>query len=574
MANFIKGADRRQLVLFDQCIEDRISSDNEVRVIDMFVNTLELREMGFVKCCPNEKGTNHYDDRDMLKLYLYGYRHKIRSSRKLADECKINIELMWLINGITPDFRTIADFRKEHTKELKKVFRELIIMCSKLKLITKKFSQDGVKIEAVNSKDRNYTLNKLDDRIKRIEEYLKEMDLIDKEEKERLSKEQLITTEELENRIKEKKKRKKEYEMIRKELEKRGENQLSLTDKDAKLMKNNEKFSVCYNNQVLVDANSHLVVNYQLGNNPADVGSMSELVKEAKELLGFDDVVKDITDKGYNDREDMARCLENGIIPEVTLAKDTECYEIEVKYEEKEISEDVRKSHKAEDIKACLRAGIIPEMYEEFISDIRVEEKVEYETVEEVEENIEKMTTEEIRDFALKNKCFTRDVEKGRVYCPEGEILRQKSKSGGRYKYCNKEACKRCKNPCTKSNFKEVSFSDGQAIVTKDSKLKKSFPQSQKKKTKKRTRKVIFKLVPKQEDIKQRMGISEHPHGTMKRTDDASYFLMKGKEKVDCELALYYSASNLRRMTNMLGVEGVIRGFRDIMAEKYKNVVV
>lgn len=570
MASFIKGEDRRQLVLFNECIEDRIASDNEVRVIDLFVESLNLEELGFKKSKPNARGTNHYDDNDMLKLYLYGYRHKVRSSRRLAELCRTNIEVMWLVRGITPDFRTISDFRKENPKELKRVFRELVITCNKLNLITNEFSQDGVKIQAVNSKEKNYTLNKLDDRIKKIEKFLKEMDEVDKEESKIERSEKLISKEELEEIIKLKKEKKEEYEAIRKELEESGESQKSLTDPDAKLMKNNGKFTVGYNDQVLVDANSHLVVNYQVSNNPADVGSMRELVEEAKELLGFSDVVKNITDKGYNDREDMANCLENGIIPEVTLPKDKEYYEIEVEYEEKEITEEMKKSSEAEDIKNCLKAGIIPEVYEEFISDIEVVEKIEYKT-EEVEENIQEMSEEEIRDFALKNKCFARDMKTNKVYCPEGETLRKKSNSGGREKYCNKLACKNCKNPCTMAKFKEVVFSDGQIIVTSDRELKKSFPQVAKTKKRKKVKKVKFKLKPKEEDIKRRMGVSEHTHGTMKRSDDAYYFLTKGLEKVDAELAIYYSGSNLRRMINIVGVKELIAYFTEKIEDKMRS---
>lgn len=586
MAKLIKGAERGQLVLFNECIEDRIASDNEVRVIDLFVESLDLEEIGFTKCKANESGTNHYDDSDMLKLYLYGYRHKVRSSRKLNELCRVNIEVMWLVRGITPDHRTIADFRKDHLKELKEMFRKLIITCSKLDLITNEFSQDGVKVEAVNSKDRNYTLNKLDDRLKRIEEYLKEMDKEDEKEKEEEKKEEFISKEELEERIKkekeqamlkekieQKKKKKKEYESIREELEKAGENQKSLTDKDAKLMKNNEKFSVCYNTQVLVDANTHIVANYEVDNNPADVGHMSSISTDLKDMLGLDEVITNVTDKGYNDRDDMASCLEEGIIPEVTLPEDKEYYEIEVKYEENEIKEEERRSGKAEDIKKCLRAGIIPEMYEEFISDIRVEERIETITVKDVENSQEELSEEEIRDFALQNECFTRTIEKNRVYCPAGEILRQKSKHKDGIKYCNKEACKRCKKQCTTAKYKEVVFSDGQTIVTRDKELKKSFPQPSVEKKKEKVKKVVFKLRPKKEDTNKRMGISEHPHGTMKRTDDASYFLMKSKEKVEAELALYYCASNLRRMINIRGVEALIRYFKEIIANKGSQTV-
>lgn len=571
MAKLIKGVDRKQLVLFNECIEDRIAWDSEVRVIDMFVETLVLEKLGFTKAVANEKGTNHYDDADLLKLYLYGYKKGIRSSRKLEELCETNIEVMWLVRGLKPDFRTIAKFRQINRKGIKKVFKELIITCKELELITKEFSQDGVKIEAVNSKEENFTLTMLDDRIKKIEEYLKSMDEEDKKEEE--EEKNKIKVEELEKLIEDKKKNKEKYEKLRKELEESGESQISLTDKESKLMKNNGKFSVCYNNQVLVDAGSDLVINYKVSNNPADIGSMEEIVEMAKEMLGFEDeVVKNITDKGYNDKEDMAKCLEEGIIPEVTLAKGTEYYEIEVEYEKNEITEEERKSEKKEDIKKVLRAGKVPEVYEEYISNIRIEEKSVIKTVEEAEGKVEEMSTDEIRDFALKNKCFMKDKKTNRVYCPEGEILRKKSKNGDGYKYCNKEACRNCKNPCTNAKYKEAVFKEEQIISTKDKKLKKSYEQKVKKEKTKET-KVIFELRPKKEDIKRRFGISEHTHGTMKRTDGAYYFLTKGKESVETELALYYCASNLRRMKNILTAGTLIEKLEEIVARKKQLAV-
>lgn len=558
MGKYIKGENRKQLILYRECLDEIVEEENEVRVIDLYVESIKLEEIGFKKYAPNKKGTNSYDPRDMLKLYIYGYKNGIRSSRKLSKLCRTNIEVKWLMRELKPDFRTISEFRKENAKELKKVFKDMVLMCTEIGLIGNKYSQDGVKIEAVNSKERNYTLNKIDERIERIkkqiEKYIEEMERTDeKEEKEKEKK--LISKEELEKRLKEREEKKKELEEIRKEMEEEGESQKSLTDKEARLMKNNGKFSVCYNNQVLVDEGSHLVLNYNVDNNPSDTGSMERIVKEAKEITKKEDeVVTNITDKGYNDRIDMGKCLEEGIIPEVTLPEGKKYYEIELEYEEGEVREEERESSKKEDIKKTLRRGKIPKVYEEYISEIEVVEKTVYETEKEVKENIDKMTEEEIREYAMKNKCFMRDIEKNKVYCKEGEILRQKSKNAGRKKYCNKEGCKRCKNPCTMTNYKEAVFSEGQIIMTRNKELKKSFPQKIKKK---RVRKKVvrIKLVPKEEDIKKRMGTSEHPHGSMKRSDNASYFLMKGKEKVNGEMAIYYIGYNLRRLINIKGVK-------------------
>ncbi len=150
MAKLIKGPEREQLALFELRIEDMISEENEVRVIDAFVDSLPLEELGFKRVVANEEGTNHYDDRDLLKLYIYGYKHKARSSRLLEELCKVNVEVIWMLRGVKPYFRTICDFRKDHVEDIKKVFKELVKFCRNIWLFSNKKSQDGVKIRAVN----------------------------------------------------------------------------------------------------------------------------------------------------------------------------------------------------------------------------------------------------------------------------------------------------------------------------------------------------------------------------------------------------------------------------------------
>lgn len=550
MGKYITGEARGQLVLFSESIEERISEDNAVRVIDMYVESINLEELGFKKVKPKNKGTNMYNPKDMLKLYIYGYKNGIRSSRKLARQCETNIEVIWLIKGIRPDFRTISEFRKENIKELKNVYKDMVIMCTKIGLIGEEYSQDGVKINAVNSKERNYTLNKVDEHIKRIEkkieEYLKKMEEIDREEE---KEEKLVSKEELEERIKIKKFKKEELKRIRKEMEEKKESQKSLTDEESRLMKNNGKFTMCYNNQVVVDGKSHIVVNYKVDNNPADIGSMKEVIKEAKETTGKG-IVKNITDKGYNDRKDMGECLLEGIIPEVTLPEGKEYYEVEVEYEKKEITEEERKSEKVEEIRKTIKAGKIPEVYKEYIKEVEIVEKKERKKIEkeETEEN-----EDEERDRAIEKEIFVRDIKRNKVFCPQGETLRQKSETQqGIKNYCNKEACRGCKKPCTMSKYKVIGFGEGQ----KESGKGKTEKATRKKKE--TVKKVRIKLYPKKEDIKKRMGISEHPHGTMKRSDNASYFLMRGKEKVNGEMAIYYMGYNIRRIINIVGTKKIL----------------
>lgn len=556
MGKYIKGQDRNQLVLFQTSIEDMIESDNEIRVIDAFVEGLDIEKMGIKRSKPNAEGRRGYDPRDMLKIYLYGYRNRIRSSRKLMKLCKTNVEMMWLVKQIVPDFRCISDFRKEHGKLLRKVFLEFNIICKEIGILEEKeVSQDGTKIKAVNSKENNFTLNKVDDRIERlkekIEEYLKEMEEEDKKE----NKEKLIELEKL-------KKRKEQYENYRDEMERERKSQKSLTDKESKLMKNNGKFEVCYNMQSIVSTESHMVVDYKITDRPADFGSMSEIIEGAEEELEIK-IKRNITDNGYSDREDMMKCLENGTIPEVTPARGKEEYILETEYEEAEISEEEKKSRKKEDIKKVLRAGEVPEIYKDKIEIIGIKNK---RVKEEKEEDEEQIKEEELRERAMKEGIFIRDKKTDKVYCPGGCILRKKSRHGEGYKYCNKLGCKNCKNPCTSSAYKEVVFRKDQTEVIPNGK-KRTKKKANKRKTKD-VKKVVIKLKVDKEVLKRRMRTSEHHHGSMKRWDDAGYCLLKGKEKVTGEVALYLCCYNIRRAINILGVKELIEKMEEVQAKR------
>ena len=161
-----KGEDRRQRTLFPDCIDDYVGEDSPVRLMDAFVDHLDMEKLGFQRFVPADTGAPGYNPRDLLKLYTYGYYYEVRSSRKLARQCLINIEVMWLLSKLAPDFRTISDFRKDNKEAIEKTFREFNRFCYSQDLFSKSFvSIDGSKFKAVNAKDRNFTLNKLDDRI-------------------------------------------------------------------------------------------------------------------------------------------------------------------------------------------------------------------------------------------------------------------------------------------------------------------------------------------------------------------------------------------------------------------------
>ena len=334
---------------------------------------------------------------------------------------------------------------------------------------------------------------------------------------------------------------------------KNNETQKSLTDPDSKLMKDNGKFTVGFNNQVCVDANSHIISNYQLNNNPSDLGSITSVSSETKELYGFDKIT-DITDKGYIDRSDMVNALSNGIIPEVTPLDGKTGFNLEVDYEENVITNDMIKSTNKDDISKCLKAGVVPDIYKDNIESIEVKDVTVYDY--EFNEENEKLSEDDLRDIAINEKCFARDSISGKVFCPMGEILRKKSNVNGGARYANKLACKNCKNPCTSASFKVVEFMDNKSFV------KRKNINKRKKFVKKISKKVLIKTKANFALLKLRMQTSEHPHASMKFWDKFNSLLLKGINKATGEVGLYYCAYNIRRATNILGVEVLVNYFK------------
>ena len=374
---YIKGENRGQVTLFPASVEEYICEDSYVRVIDAFVEKLDLESMGIQRHRPAKEGRPGYDPRDMLKLYMYGYFNKIRSSRKLQTECRRNIELMWLLGKLVPDFRCIADFRKENAKAIKLVFREFVKLCDKLGLLGKTdIVIDGSKFKAVNSKERNYTKGKLSDRILWIDEkiasYLAELDENDVEEKPIGEK----SKEEIEAAIADLESRKALYESYLKEMKEENKTQKSITDPEAKLMKNNGKMEVCFNVQTAVDSKNHIVVDFDVTDSCNDMGQLEPMAKSAKEVLGID-TIELTADKGYRNYSDILSCLLNGDIPNVHTFKGENEYTFIIRYEEREISAEMLASKKREDIEACLSAGRIPDLnrWEEETNSIIIERK-------------------------------------------------------------------------------------------------------------------------------------------------------------------------------------------------------
>jgi transposase len=312
--DFIQGEDRTQAIFFPDSIDGYIEENSTVRVIDAFINNLELSGLAFARYEPKETGRPAYNPKDMLKLYVYGYMNRIRSSRRLESESKRNLEVIWLLQKLTPDHKTIANFRKDNKKPLKNVFKSFVKLCIKLGLYGKELvAIDGSKFKAVNSKDRNFTKDKLKDRIQRIdekiEEYMKELDKSDLEE-DAAAKEK--TAAEINGIIEGLKERKVQYEGIKEELEKAGETQKSLTDSESRLMLANGKMDVCYNVQTAVDAKHKLIVDFDVTNNANDMNQLTPMAEKAKEMLEVEKIAA-VADMGYSSASDIAEATLNGV---------------------------------------------------------------------------------------------------------------------------------------------------------------------------------------------------------------------------------------------------------------------
>ena len=252
---FIEANDRNQITMFPKTIDEYISEENPVRLIDAYINGLDLEKLGFKGTNPHAVGHPGYDPKEKLKLYLYGYMNRIRSSRRLEHEAIRNIEVIWLMKNLKPDFKTIADFRKDNKKALKAVFRDFNKLCYEWNMFGKELvAIDGTKIRANNSKKNNFNEKKLNRQIKyideKIEKYMKDLDETDKSEEV----DNKLSSEELQDKIKQLKDRRTIYEEFKDELKDKGINEISKTDKDCKLMANGLNQEASYNVQSTVDS--------------------------------------------------------------------------------------------------------------------------------------------------------------------------------------------------------------------------------------------------------------------------------------------------------------------------------
>ena len=320
---YFQGFNRQQICMFQTSYDEIIAEDNQVRLVDKFVSNLNAKEIGFTNSDPKHEGQVSYNPLDMCKLYIYGYLDGIRSSRRLQRECGRNQEVIWLLGGLKPDFRTIADFRKDNTKALKKVFKEFVRFCMKLGLVKGEIiAIDGTKVKAMNSKSKNYTISTLKAQIKQIDKYLDKMNELDENEKPI----EEYTEKEINEKINKLENRKAELQGNLKELEKNKETQKSLTDPDSRRMKLSKGgFDICYNVQSAVDGENDIIVDFEVTNDGNDMNQLEnmsekaeEVIKEDKEDKNKDEVkITVLADKGYRNPKDILECLQRGIIPNV-----------------------------------------------------------------------------------------------------------------------------------------------------------------------------------------------------------------------------------------------------------------
>jgi transposase len=314
MKRFIQGEARQQSTLLPQCLEDYVAEDNPVRVIDLFVDQLDLAELSFGGVNPKATGRPAYHPAVMLKTYIYGYLNRIQSSRRLERECQRNVEVMWLTECLAPDFKTIADFRKDNGPAIRKVCREFIVVCGRAGLLSgATVAIDGSKFKAVNSRDRNFTQTKVAKRLEQIEasieRYLSELETADRQP----STPEIKVTR-LNGKIAKLKQEIERMKAIEAQLAKVEDTQISLTDPDARSMQGTGKATgtVGYNVQCAVETKHHLIVAHEVTNACHDRHQLFDMAQKAKEALGADSI-EALADRGFYDSKELLACDQAGV---------------------------------------------------------------------------------------------------------------------------------------------------------------------------------------------------------------------------------------------------------------------
>jgi transposase len=315
MKRFIEGEARTQVTLLPECLDDYVAEENPVRVVDVFVDELDLGALGFEGVDPAATGRPAYHPAVLLKIYIYGYLNRIQSSRRLEREAERNVELMWLTGRLAPDFKTIADFRKDNGKAIRSVCRQFVVLCRNLNLFSQSIIViDGSKFKAVNNRDRNFTQGKVKARMQQIEQsidrYLAAMDSADRATPEVAE----VKAVRLKEKIETLKKQMQKLKEIEARLHESPDQQISLTDPDARSMATSGRGTgaVGYNVQTAVDDKHHLIIAHEVTNVGIDRGQLSNMAHQARAEIGAESLTV-VADRGYYKGLEILACEQAGI---------------------------------------------------------------------------------------------------------------------------------------------------------------------------------------------------------------------------------------------------------------------
>jgi transposase len=317
MKRFIEGEDRNQSTLFPECLDDYIAEDNPVRVVDVFVDELDIAQLGFGRIEPKVTGRPAYHPSMLLKLYIYAYLNRVQSSRRIEREAQRNVELMWLTERLSPGHKTISDFRKDNGKAIRGVCREFVVLCRRLNLFTQALVViDGSKFKAVNNRDRNFTRAKMKRRLAQIEasldRYFEQLDHADRKESSIAD----VKTVNLKDKIVTLKQEMARLSALEVQMQAAPDKQVSLTDPDARSMKTRGNGIVGYNVQTAVEAEHHLIVAHEVTNQGSDRSQLSPMAKQAREAMDAEDLTA-VADAGYFKSKEILSCHEAGITANV-----------------------------------------------------------------------------------------------------------------------------------------------------------------------------------------------------------------------------------------------------------------
>ena len=537
---YIQGADRNQVILLPDTLDDYVGGDNEVRAIDAFIDSLDISLMGF-KADPAKEGRPGYDPRDMLKLYMYGYLNHIRSSRRLQKEASRNVELMWLLRKVVSDFRCIADFRKDNAKSIREVFRAFVRLCNKAGMLShESVVIDGSKFRAVNADNKSYVSSNakkvLLDVEEKISRYMKELDEADAAE----SRPGALTKEDIVGVLDYLERRKAQLTEALEQMAGSGENHICTTDPESRLMKTRDGIRPSFNVQTAVEAKNHLIVHYDVTSECTDWHLLGDGINASKAALGVENL-EGIADRGYSNDEEILQCLLNGDTPTTHPNKGEKSRMFRFQKTDTEVTGEV----------------------------------VSYAEMK-AQGGLEKAPVEVRREPPL-HPYFERDIEKDIVICPMGQTLfyagpghPNGKKDPCIRRYHRLSACLKCPNKCTLHKRRIVSFKEGETrkeeafyekarenrIVRKMSRRFKVITLSEEESSWDEW--VILRFYPNQQHLRKRNTVVEHPYGTVKRWHGAGYLLTKGKQKAAAEMGLSFLAYNFRRVVNLLGVNGLM----------------